>query len=269
MGLKLLYDTQEDIPEAHRDLFSEKDGKFVLTGIDGLKTQADVDKVSEALRKERGDHATTKAELAKFNGLDPDEVHTKLDRIPELEAAAEGNLSKAKIDELVEARLAATKAPLERQIATLNTELATAIGERDGLKSEQRAANIRQKLTDAAVKAKVVETALDDIVLYGERVFDQDDAGNITVKDGVGLTPGLDPSAWLSDMQEKRPHWWPPSEGGGAGGGGGGGGGVDNPWSAKSWNMTRQSQLYREDPARAEQLAKLAGTTIGGARPTA
>jgi hypothetical protein len=31
--------------------------------------------------------------------------------------------------------------------------------------------------------------------------------------------------------------------------------------------MTRQGQIHRESPERAAQMAKMAGTEIGGARP--
>ena len=43
-----------------------------------------------------------------------------------------------------------------------------------------------------------------------------------------------------------------------------------NPWSAEpgAWNLTRQMQVYRADPALAARLAKAAGSSIGAARPT-
>ena len=41
MPLKVIHDTLEDIPEAYRELYSEKNGKWELTGIVGLVTQAD------------------------------------------------------------------------------------------------------------------------------------------------------------------------------------------------------------------------------------
>jgi hypothetical protein len=40
-----------------------------------------------------------------------------------------------------------------------------------------------------------------------------------------------------------------------------------NPWTADNWNMTEQGKIYTSDPSRAEQLAKAAGTTVGGPRP--
>lgn len=50
--LKILYDNKTDIPENLASFYAEKDGKFVLQA-DGLKTDADVQNIKEALDKER------------------------------------------------------------------------------------------------------------------------------------------------------------------------------------------------------------------------
>jgi hypothetical protein len=113
----------------------------------------------------------------------------------------------------------------------------------------------------------VLDSALEDVGILAERVLMLDDDGNVVTKDNVGVTPGLTPEQWLTELQAKRPHWWGPTAGGGAGGGRQGPSG-ENPWSADNWNMTQQSAIYKQDPKRAEQLAKQAGTTIGGKRPT-
>lgn len=268
--IKLVYDTQDDIPEQYRDLYTERDGKFHLTGVEGMKTQADIDRVNEALRKERNDHKETRDKLALFGDLDPEQVHEQLDRIPELEAAAGDKLDENKMNELVEARLRTKLAPVERERDKAIKERDEAKSEAETARNEIRSRDMRAKLTDAALKAKVVDTALEDILLVGERVFELNEDGSVTVRDGMGATPGADPSMWLQEMQEKRPHWWPPSEGGGSrGGGGNGGGSTDNPWRHDQWNMTKQGAIYRENPERAEQLAKQAGTTVGGPRPAA
>lgn len=40
-----------------------------------------------------------------------------------------------------------------------------------------------------------------------------------------------------------------------------------NPFSADAWNVTEQGQVVKADAAKAERLAKAAGTTLGGPRP--
>ena len=69
MLLKLIYDSIAEVPEKFRELFSEKDGKAVLSGIDGMKTQADVDYVLNSLRQERDAHKETKGKLSAWIGV--------------------------------------------------------------------------------------------------------------------------------------------------------------------------------------------------------
>ena len=86
--LELVYDTIETVPENYRDLYTERDGKFHLTGVKGMKSQADIDRLQTALTKERNDHKATRDKLTTFGDMDPEQVQAQLDRIPELEAAA-------------------------------------------------------------------------------------------------------------------------------------------------------------------------------------
>lgn len=267
MAINLTYDTLEEIPEAFRELYTEKDGKFVLTGVIGMKTQADIDRLNEALRKEKNDHKATRDKYAPLADLEIDDVLEKLDKYPELEAAAGGKLDETKLNELVESRLRAKTAPLERQLAQANQKIAEQEGSITEYREKDRRRAIHDAVRSAATEAKLRQEALEDALLYGERVFDVDEDGNVITKDNVGVTPGVDPRVWLTEMQPKRPHWWGESSGGGARGGAGGGGGGANPWSAQSWNMTEQGRIFRENPERAKQMAASAGTTIGGPRP--
>ena len=64
MKLKALYDHTDEIPKMYRDLFTEREGVYELTGIEGLRTQSDVDRLQGSLRKERADHKTTRDKLS-------------------------------------------------------------------------------------------------------------------------------------------------------------------------------------------------------------
>jgi hypothetical protein len=44
---------------------------------------------------------------------------------------------------------------------------------------------------------------------------------------------------------------------------------ASNPWSKDGWNLTSQGRVLRNDPARAERLAKSARSFIGATRPAA
>ncbi len=269
MALKAIIETLEGVPEHFHELYTEKGGKYELTGVEGFKTQADVDRVQAALTKERNDHKAVKERFSVFADLDIDEVRAKLDKYPELEAAATGKLDDAAIQKLVEGRLNTHVAPLKRELDKVKADLSERDQRLEQYSTKERQRAIGDAVRAAAVKSKLEPTAVDDAIMLAERTFDIDEDGNVVTKDGVGVTPGINAELWLTDMQAKRPHWWGPSAGGGAGGSRGGSGGGLNPWTAENWNMTAQSKIYQENAAKADQMAKAAGTTIGGQKPAA
>lgn len=269
MAIKAIVDKLDDVPEQYRDLYTEKNGKFELTGVEGFKTQADIDRVQSGLVKERNEHKETKTRLSAWGDRKPDEVIAILDRVPELEAAAAGKIDENKINTMVETRISGKLAPVQRQVQTLTTQL----GERDaiivGFQQKERTRAIHDDVRGAISKTQGFQgSAAEDALMLAERVFEVNEEGKVVTKDGVGVTPGIDATVWLTEMQQKRPHWWGPTQGGGAGGSGGRpNGGGKNPWSHDGWNMTEQAKVYRENPQRAEQMATSAGTKLGGMRP--
>lgn len=267
MALKLVLDTVDDLPEDVRKEYKEKDGKFHLDVDGGIKTNEDVTRLSGALQKERKDHGETKNKLTPFLSLgDVVEVQAQLARIPELETLAEGKVDDKKINAIVETRLASKVAPVQRELENIKTTNVDLAKQLDQFRTKEKTRAIHDAVRGAAVKEKLRPEAVEDALLIAERVFDVDETSGVIAKENVGVTPGVDPVTWLTEMKSKRPHWWPESSGGGAGGSGGGGGGA-NPWTDKDWNMTEQGRIYKENPTRAAQLAKSAGTSIGGGRP--
>lgn len=275
MALKAVVEKLEDLDEALRTEYKETidpttKAKIYVLDIEGAQALPDIVRLTTSLTKERNEHKATKTKFAPFSALgDPTEVQAKLDRIPELEAAAEGKLDDTKINGIVETRIKAKLAPIERE----RDQLRVQVGERDNTIKEYTAKEKTRMVSGAVGKAareaKVVDSAVEDIELLGDRVFEVLEDGNVVTKDGVGVTPGLSPKAWLEDMQSKRPHWWGTSMGGGAAGNrnGANGGSGPNPFSAEHWNMTEQGNMVRADRAKAERMAKQAGTTIGGGKP--
>ena len=278
MALKALIENLDDVAEGLRTEYKEttdpasKKTVYVLD-IDGpIDPLPAVKSLKDENARRRIENTRLAEQANKFKILgerDPTEILGLLDRIPELEAAAEGKLDDAKINSLVEGRLKTKLGPMEREIGQLRAQSAEKDKVIETFTTKERTRMIGGALSRAARDMKVVDTAMDDIELYGERVFEVLEDGSVVTRDNVGVTPGLSPKDWLADMQAKRPHWWGPSAGGGAGGAGGGraGGGGANPWKAESWNMTEQMQIVRTDRARADKLAQAAGTVVGGARP--
>ncbi len=273
MALKSVIENLDDVAEELRSEYKETvdpktKAKVYVLDIENPQALPDVARLSTALGKERDDHKQTKAKLAPFAALgEPDEVIAKLDRLPELEAAAAGKLDDTKINAIVETRVKAKVAPLEREVVQLRTQ----VGEKDEVIKTYTAKERTQKISGALGKAarelKVLDSALEDVELYGERMFEVQEDGTVVTKDVAGLTPGLSPKAWLEDMQAKRPHWWGATFGGGAGGGRGAGNLGANPWTAENWNVTEQGNILRSDKAKAERMAKAAGTSVGGGKP--
>jgi hypothetical protein len=269
--IELIYDTMDAVPAAVKDLYTEQDGKAVLTGVNGMKTQGDIDRIQDGLRKEREDHAKTKADLKPFKGMDATEVQATLDRVAELEATNGGKLDDEAINKIVEARLKQKTAPLQRQIDDLTTTNGELLASNDKLTGTISTGSRNEAVRKIATEMKVHASAIPDIELVAANFLEKDEhTGAWIVKaDAKGVTPGTDIKQFMKEMQKTRGHWWPTSAGGGAGGGLEGGNGAVNPFSGDGWNITQQGQLLRTDRPLAESLAKAAGTSIGGDRPPA
>jgi hypothetical protein len=278
--LKTIYEKQEEIPEGFGELYAEKNGKFELNAIEGVKTQADIDRVNEALKKERGDHKIVREKLQAFGEVDPATLPVLQEELAEAKArldnlTAEGKLDETKVQAQIDAAVNRAVGPvtrdkdsLARQLEASKKIVADKEAEIASVKQEQQQERVRNTLRDAIIAAKVVPTAIDDAVLVGERMFELVD-GKLVTKNENGLTPGLNPKEWAKDMEEKRPHWFPTSVGGGAQGGKGGGTNVkDNPWSAAGWNLTRQGQVVKDiGEAKAAEMAARVGSSLGATKP--
>ena len=275
MALKAILATLDGLDEHIAALYTPRGDKFELgveiEGVEGIKTFTDFNRLNEALRKERSDHKVLKDRFAPLGERKVEDIVSLYDRLPELEAAAAGTkIDDTMIQGLVEGRIKSKIAPIERDLMTVKEQNAALLAENQGFKSKEVQRTISDAVRGAAVTTKVVDTALEDAIMLAERVFTIDETGKVVTKDNVGCTPGISAEVWLNEMQTKRPHWWGPSAGGGAGGAGGrnaGGSFSSNPWSAEGWNLTQQGQVYNENPAKADQMARSAGTTVGGPRP--
>lgn len=272
MALKAIVDTLEGLDEHVAGLYTQRGDKFELSveipGIEGVKTYTDFANLNNALRKERNDHKAIKDRFAPLGERKVEDILTIFDRLPELEAKAAGAIDDTKLETIVTGRLTAKLAPVERELQTTRE----ALGQRDATIAAYQLKEVQRTIGDsvrvATSKLKVVDSAVEDVTLLAERIFKIDEDGKVVAKDNVGCTPGISPEVWLNEMQNKRPHWWGPSVGGNAPGSTRpGNGGANNPWSADGWNMTEQGRIYNENAARAEQLARSAGTTVGGKRP--
>jgi hypothetical protein len=281
--LKTIYEKVEEIPEGYAELYVERNGKYELTGIEGVKTQADIDRVQGGLVNEKKEHKATKEKLAKFGDLDPEVVPAQLSELEATKAQLATAITDGKIDPeknaaAIDAAVKRALGPVEREKTQLQRDLDAArkAGEMKtaevlALEGSIKQTKMEGTLRDAALDGKVLPTAIDDAVMVGSRMFELAEDGRMLTKDNVGVTPGLDAKEWLKDMKEKRPHWWPLSQGGGARGGGGGPTSrADNPFTQEGWNVSRQGQAIKTlGLAKAAEMAKAAGVEIGATKPAA
>ncbi len=277
MVLKDTHESLDEIPEAYRELYTEKNGVYELTGISGVKTENDFARIRSSLDLEKKQHEETRGKLATWSEIgDREEILKKLDRLPELEAAAKGKLNEDEIEAIVQRRVDGTKAsllaPMERDVKTLKKQLK----ERDEviakLSENERVRSIDDEMSKALVDAKVLDTARDDVKFIARHIFERrEDDGKLVTKEGCGYPPGMEMSQWLIHCQDIKRHWWGATRGGGAPGSGVASpfAGM-NPWSSEHWNMTQQAHIFNEKGREyAEQMAKAAGTTLGGPKPIA
>lgn len=253
--LELSYDSADDIPAGMESLYTEKDGKQVLTGVKGMKTQADIDRLQTALTKERNDHKTVRTQLSSLSSYGTiEEITANLDRIPELEAK-QGKGDPADVEKIVTARLA----PVQRKLDEALNTIAEKDKEIGGYKGEKTKATIAETVRKAAKGLKIRESAIEDAIMFGERVLTIDESGNVVTKENSGVTPFATAEDMLRDILPTRQHWLEDSFGGGSQGGKGSQFSGTDPYSHDGWSITEQMKLMKSDPAKAKKLAERNG----------
>lgn len=275
MELELTYDDADAIPEGMADLYTERDGAWHFTAIPGIKTQADVDKVTGALNAEK----TRRAELGRAVddwrklGETPEAVRSQLDRIGELEVAANGRLDDKAIEEMAKKRADARVAPIQRRLDEAMAERDELRTSNAALKKDGRTRDVRDSLRTAVIDAGIEKWAHDDALRWGTGVFDVTDEGVVQTADGRGVPAGMSPTEFYAWVQQDnlRPGWFGSNSGGGAGGGKvrtGTVGGGPNPWAKDTWNRTQQRAIRKEHGDKvAEAMAKKVGSSLEAISP--
>ena len=250
-GLELTYENKDAIPAGYEDLYTEKDGKMLFTGVKGIKTEQDVTALQTSLIKERNAHKATKqayAPLASHGSIE--ELVAKLDRIPELEAGQGKGANPADLEKLVQAKLS----PMQRELETAKAALAEKDGVIATFKTKEQRQTIAEQVRKAAKALKVRDSAVEDAVMYGQNLLTVDDTGNVVTRENAGVTPFISADEMLRDLIAQRPHWLEESIGGGSNGGKGFNAG-NNPYSHENWNLGEQMKVYKDNPDKARQLA--------------
>lgn len=212
MTLKAIIDDLTAVPEALREFYTEQDGKFALA-VDGLvpKTRLDEFRANNiTLARERD------ALRQQFDGIDPEKARALLAKA---QAEQEKKLIDAgKVDELLAQRVEAMRNEYESQLK----------GEAEKsqiLQSQLESLLIDGAIRDAAAKAGIRASAIEDVLLRGRNLFKLQD-GKAVPMQGDEVMFGkngevMSMAEWLHGLASSAPHLFEPSRGAGAAGGGG------------------------------------------------
>lgn len=267
--LSAILENLDELPESidPRTLFTEKNGKFELTGIEGVKTPADIERLQKALQKEREDHRKARERAALLGEMTPEDFQAMQDELEELRAQepGKGRPSKEAIDKLVQVEIAKLSRPGQKLVEAAQArvrELEEQLGMLMGEKRQRTLQDMIRAATTGEKGVPIRPEALEDVELYFQRVMEFGEDGQPVTRDGVGVEPGLSPRELLLAIQTggNRPHWFKESQSAGAGSKNGPSGlpGGVNPFSDDTWNATDASKIARDNPALAKRLISTA-----------
>lgn len=187
--------------------------KAVDAAVSGLKA-----KNAELL----GSLKEAKDTLKRFDGIDPEAVTSMIKRFADDEEA--GLIKAGKVDEVLNKRTERMRAEHEKAIKAE----AERAGKAEGKSAKLAERTLSATLKDAAVKAGVHPTALDDIALRGRGLWNLNDDGEAVALNGSDVVLGKDgktpltPAEWVDSLREAAPHLWPKAQGSDAPGSKGG-----------------------------------------------
>lgn len=206
MALQFIVDAIDTVPEAFRNEYVEKDGKFHLN-VDGAVPKARLDEF-------RDTNITTRKQLeeltARYDGVDPDKFREMASRDA---AIREKKLIEAgKVDELVAERIATMRGDHDKAVSALSKD-------RDGLRGQLEGLVLDGGLRDAAAKAGVRPAAIEDVLARGRQTYRLHE-GVATAFDGDKPAYGKNGDAlgmdeWMTGLAGKAAHLFEASTGGG------------------------------------------------------
>lgn len=247
MKLKATLDTLDSVDEALKAAYTERDGKFYLN-VEGLQEHPDAQAVKNALDKTRQEKKSAETKLA--------EIQDRYAFLPEDFTAEEYNRMVDNGGGDVDKRLADQRERLTKQY---DTKLAEREAKLDA--ANKRADRLH---SDAALNSAISESGIAKPfvaavrAMFKDRVkVDYEGEDAIVTIDSLPVSEKL--KAWAQTDDGKHYVAAPTNGGGGANGGAGASKDANNPWAKETMNFTKQAEMERSDPARAQQFKAQAG----------
>lgn len=222
MKLKATYARAEDVPEAQKDFYVEKDGKWLLDA-EGVE---DVSGLKNALSGERDAVKLLKAQLAELAPLkeraaEMEAIQAKLDEIEDGELLKHG---KAGLEKILEKRTRRTVEDAAAKIKAADEAKAASDALAKDATVKLRNYHLTSEVTKAATKAGIRGTAFRDVTRAAAEVFEVGEDMSLTPRDTLTDKKGnpVTLETWFSDvLADEAPHYWEKDVGGGGRGGGG------------------------------------------------
>jgi len=229
MTLKIVLENLDELDDATKALYVEKDGAFHLDveKVEDPKLKANITEFRNKniqLMKEKED---LKLEAEKYKEIDIDKYNEAvkvLQKLDDKKLFDDGN-----IDEIISKRTSSMKRDYEKQIENL-TKIVNEVKE-TSVKSKKalEVSTIDNRIQIEIQKVgKIRKGTMEDIIARGRRIFSMDDNDNLVAheadgsakfgKDGV--TP-LNIKEWAEELPLEAAHFFEPSSGSGAAGGAG------------------------------------------------
>lgn len=250
--LKFIYSKQDEIPEALREHYTESNGKWVLN-CEGAAPSAKVDEF-------RQNNIELKKKLDRFKDVDPEKYRELLDREASFEAPRATD--KTKVEELVAKRTAQMAADHDKALSATKAD-------NESLRAELARLQIDGAVTSAASEFGLRSSASEDVISRARSVWRLGDDGKPVAMNGDEKIYGragepISMKEWVETLSKSAPHLFEPNGGSNASGSGAGSAGSDgiNPWADKTWNLTKQAEMLKSDPAKARRMASMAGKQV-------
>jgi ribosomal protein L14 len=205
MSLKFAVDSLDGLDESVAGLYTQHDGKYYLD-VDGAVS---TDKLTEF----RNNNIQLKQDLEKFKDIDPQKYQEAMTKLQEIEGKK--NIPAEEVDRQVAERVQTMKAEMQKQIDDLTKD-------NTGLNGQLETLLIDSAVRGASTKHKVLNEAIDDVVLRAKTVFRMDEGmakpfdkdGNV-IYDKDGQTP-MTIEGWVKGLEKTASHLFVGSNGGGA-----------------------------------------------------
>lgn len=217
------------------------------------------DELSRVLNKNEELLSETKQAKAERNEL-KESVSTLQQQLEDMKNnSLLGEENMQKVNDLVAQKLELRQAEFETKLEEAQNRYVQTETQFNELRQKYDNERISGALRQAAEKAGVIPSAIDDVIHRANGVFRVSEEGTIEARDRDGnlVKEGkkvMSPDVFVDSLKESAGHLWPQSQGVGAQGSNGSGTTGPNPFAKDTINYTEQARLVKSDPQKAARL---------------